>query len=603
MAAAPPRGPQHTRRASSIAPTYSLGTPAWDAPPSALDQSGSGSPRRESRMLGVSRSGGGSISSGNSGTSTNNNARPGRLRRMALGVRELGHVRDLGAHVKAHAVYLRKETSLRRVREVQRLKARLDRADEEERMDHFHAEALAAVINQGLRSAMVKARVLAKIGHEQELSQLIQQHRDELLQGAWARRLATKRELRHLFHQGPAIMLRLGDSISVTASDLLLAVDRARGPSSPEPPSDVNSPPQSPAQSTARLPCWATVFATRGLTRGLLGSRPVLLNLLYSALRTAQAARAAGDTTTSFLHVLARALDLLHPGHHVLADAIAYPLYAQGVLKHALTALGYDACLAAPPNPGLASPASHYVDNSIMGSPGPAIAVSSAQTAVKVLSQLVDAIERQCRVHFQFSIPKGATATAWRAGVAVAPATGAGTSTGTTMGESSPLYPGSDDLSLGLSYDGNVYYMELPERYVHAGVLGGAKSAPSEVTGGMLVTRTFDLVVDLVEGSLSSVWEDHIYPPAFGSEARHFSEVQREQQEAMLLNRVLVPVFSMYSQTKHRARRRKCLRAVLRPDIRTRLAGLGAAMVRHRDGLMMVHAALVLQAACLARRM
>ncbi|KAJ3371668.1 hypothetical protein GGF31_002647 [Allomyces arbusculus] len=594
---------QRARRASSIAPTYSLGTPAWDAPPSVLDQTGSGSPRRESRMLGATRGGGGSGSSVNSGTS---NARPGGLRRMALGVRELGHVRDLGAHVQAHAVYLRKETSLRRVREVQRLKARMDRADDEERMDHFHAEALAAVINQGLRSAMVKARVLAKIGHEQELSQLIQQHRDEFLQAVWARRLATKRELRHLFHQGPAIMLRLGDLISVTASDLLLAVDRARsvslvrdgiawgllsqddvpgvlsrrvflrappptcpiqvstsrlamvladpssepasrGPSSPEPSSDAHSPPQSPTQSTARPPGWATVFATRGFTRGLLGSRPVLLNLLHSALRTAQAARAAGDTTTSFLHVMARALDLLHPGHHVLADAIAYPLYAQGVLKHALTALGYDACLAAPPNPGLASPASHYVDDSIMGGPGPSVAVSSAQTAMKVLSQMADAVERQCRVYFEFSVPEGATATAWRVGVAVAPATGAGPITGTAMGESSPLYPGSDDLSLGLSYDGNVYFMGLPERYVDAGVLGGAKSAPNEVIGGMLVTRTFGLVVDLVAGSLSLVREDRVYPPAFGNGAMHFSEVQREQQAAMLLNCVLVPVFSMYS--------------------------------------------------------
>ncbi|KAJ1513619.1 hypothetical protein HMI56_002095 [Coelomomyces lativittatus] len=78
----------------------------------------------------------------------------------------------------------------------------MEKAEDEDLMNHFHAEALAAVMNQGVRTALLKGRYLNVANSNKDISSLIQQHRDEFMHQISQRSLNTKREMKSLFQHG-----------------------------------------------------------------------------------------------------------------------------------------------------------------------------------------------------------------------------------------------------------------------------------------------------------------------------------------------------------------------------------------------------------------
>ncbi|KAI9190216.1 hypothetical protein H9P43_001649 [Blastocladiella emersonii ATCC 22665] len=511
------------------------------------------------------------------------------LRKLSFGVREIGYFRDLCHHVQANCLLLRKETSLRRLQEINKLRNSMDQAEDEELMDHFNTEAMAAIINQGVRTSLLKSRIMSKIGDEKELGNLIQAHKDEFLQQIWNRRLITKRELRTMFRHGAGIMHNLGDLISRTTLDLVNATERNNcvtylkdgiawgfvgnddvtgilsrkvflvGANDSEVVFLHSSRLDFGLQPNRPDPlAWGCVRATRGALRAHAFSRPIELELVQSALRTVEQARDTGDTTTSFMHLLARTADLVHPGHFVLADVIAYPLYAQGVLRHKLLALGYDvqedAAAAAATANGQAPAAAGVTGATTNAASNP----RSATFAANVLYAMARKLQHTCRFYFEFTVRER---TAWRVGFDVF-------RPGAAPGTSDSGYPGMLDESMGISFDGNVYFMGLPTRYMEGanplllgrGSASGSGSNDSlrssfaqlvsqhelaglDATGSVMCT--YGVLVDVAAGTIALVFDGQVLDIAFGDGAEHYAPDDQTRQVQLIQTQLLVPMFAL----------------------------------------------------------
>ncbi|KAI9224109.1 hypothetical protein BC828DRAFT_374299 [Blastocladiella britannica] len=458
-------------------------------------------------------------------TAAKSNGRRMSLRKLSFGIREIGYFKDLCLNAQTHNVLLRREASVRRLQEINRLREAMDRTEDEELMDHFNTEALAAVINQGIRTTLVKSRIMSKIGDEKELSNLIQAHRDEFLSQVWTRRLHTKRELRAMFKQGANIMHHLGDMISTTTQDLIQATERNNAvtllkdgiawdlTTSDDTPGVISKRIfLLPIQATypyaythpSRLDFgvradpdsqWYCVRAARGLMRAHSYSRPLEYELVMQALRTAERARDSGDTATSFLQLVARTVDLVHPGQNVLADVLAYPMYAAGVLRRKLGALGYDVAEETAANLGGSSNGAAAASTVAAGgnlanvgfqAPVANHGIGSALAACTVLNAMARSLRRDCLVHLEFTVPAG---TNWRVGVEVFRA--ATPRSGAAITLDPQTTPGMGEESMGISYDGMVYSIGLPTRYpsLAALVLRSASGSSGGMTGPTYMGR------------------------------------------------------------------------------------------------------------------
>ncbi|ORZ33671.1 hypothetical protein BCR44DRAFT_1195279 [Catenaria anguillulae PL171] len=252
---------------------------------------------------------------------------------------------------------------------------------------------------------------------------------------------------------------------------------------------------------------WGCIRATRGLLRAHALSKPIALDLVLSALHTAERARDSGDMQTSFLHLISRTLDLVHPGHHVLADVLSYPLYSAGVLRHKLTALGYGADVLAEASGIVGGGPLGELNASAGAAAGGSMGnIGSAASAVAVLTAIARPLRRACRWYIEFTVP---VSVAWRVGVEVfhaVPVAGGGAGAGGGIPRESAAtasaaglagkpgpdegYPGMADDSMGVSYDGNVYVGGLPTRYVSEARLLGLVSAGGAGKGTVGFSRS-----------------------------------------------------------------------------------------------------------------
>ncbi|RKO94582.1 hypothetical protein BDK51DRAFT_15469, partial [Blyttiomyces helicus] len=344
----------------------------------------------------------------------------------------------------------------------------------------------------------------------------LQQHRDEFSQFIWKRRLASKKEMQLLFQAGPGMLCRFGDMIADSTLESLEAFERnnwarlcrdginwglcnsddiplyfnrkiylvaprvpARATVHPnrlelhlphqsrsDPFPEATPPPVLPPQE------WACAYSTAGPWSARLMARPMIKNIVaqtFAQLRLN--ADAADAAALSYVQILARLVDAIHPSHQLQATVLAHPLYGPSILRRRLVALGYDV--------GPGGEESNLIDGRL---------------AVDIVKQLNKRLEKEHRFYLEFSTPDNA---AWRAGFSVSNSTDQNDHT---------RYPGQDEFSFGFGSDGSVLYNGESYRYI---------DDPQDPLFFMGF-RTWGLLVDLFHGSISLVVDNKTQPVAFG---------------------------------------------------------------------------------------
>lgn len=136
-------------------------------------------------------------------------------------------------------------------------------------------------------------------------------------------------------------------------------------------------------------PEWGCVYATAGPWRARLMARPTVRDIVKQTQEQIISHRHNGDNF-SFLHLLARLIDAVHPTHQLPAAVLAYPLYGVNIIKRRLATLGYD-----------------------IGVGGEDSGVLDAQFALDVVGQMMERLQKEHRYYFEFSTPDK---TVWRVG-------------------------------------------------------------------------------------------------------------------------------------------------------------------------------------------
>ncbi len=88
---------------------------------------------------------------------------------------------------------------------------------------------------------------------------------------------------------------------------------------------------------------WYSVFATSGPWAIKLYAKSLVRTVIEQTLISLkQKESTAKDFDFSFVHILARLFDLVHPTHQLQAAVLAYPLYGAQILKRRVLSLSYD---------------------------------------------------------------------------------------------------------------------------------------------------------------------------------------------------------------------------------------------------------------------
>ncbi|KAI9006126.1 hypothetical protein BC832DRAFT_470038 [Gaertneriomyces semiglobifer] len=374
-----------------------------------------------------------------------------------------------------------------------------------------------------------------------ELSSALQQHRDEFAQFISGRRLAARRDMRTLFQTGTGVISRFGDLIAESTLESVQAFERANLarlcrdavlgnlcleediPSyflrqiflaSPLIRTDVITHPnrlevhlsqssinEGAEETTAAAPRpeWGCIYATAGLWRARLMGRPTVKDIVKQTQD--QILLHQSDEDKTFVQLLSRLVDAVHPSHGLTATILAYPAFAASILKRRLTSLGYEV----PPGP-------NDDPNTIEG-----------RTALTIVAQLGYRLQKEHEFYFEFATPHK---TAWRVGFTTASGIQPGVHT---------KYPGEDEHSFGFSSSGEVYWNGKPYSYCTI------KEDPLFFMG----FRTWGIVVDLYDGRITLVVDGKAHSPAFGTGATAFDREQQKQQRAIILSHELIPTFAL----------------------------------------------------------
>lgn len=144
-----------------------------------------------------------------------------------------------------------------------------------------------------------------------------------------------------------------------------------------------------PQPGTGEEPLWGCVYATAGPWRTRLMSHPTIRELVRQTQSQIISHMDTGDSY-SFVHLLARLIDAVHPSHQLPAAVLSNPTYGVSILKRRLTALGYNL--------------GPWLDDT---SP------LDAEHAMTVGAQIGARLAKEHRFYFEFSAPDK---TAWRVG-------------------------------------------------------------------------------------------------------------------------------------------------------------------------------------------
>ncbi|KAJ3300337.1 hypothetical protein HK104_001755 [Borealophlyctis nickersoniae] len=418
-----------------------------------------------------------------------------------------------------------------------------DSSKEQDEMSLIGMEAVVSIINFSIRKQILRSRLMNKMTDEKELSSSMQHHRDEFSQFIWKRRMAARKDMRMLFQAGPGMICRFGDTIGdstlealqafeknnwarlcrdgiqwglVGADDIptyflrkiYLVAPRVRtgfkisanrlemtlGADTKDLFADMQNPPPTP-------PEWECAYATAGPWLNRLMARPTVCELVLRTLAQleSQVSSPVADEL-SYVHLLARVIDAVHPTHQLQASVLAYPLSGVSILKRRLISLGYN-----------------------VGPGGEESTTLDAKTAVSIVKEISMRLETEHRFYFEFSAPDK---TPWRVGFVSAKY---------MLEDDHNGYPGQDEFSVGFSHDGTVHWNGKRRSYTN-------KPDDSLFFMG---TRTFGVLTDLYAGTIRLVIDGKLQTVAFGAGASAFKESQQEEQWNLIMTSQLIPMLAL----------------------------------------------------------
>lgn len=231
---------------------------------------------------------------------------------------------------------------------------------------------------------------------------------------------------------------------------------------------------------------WASVYASEGVWAFRLFSKPLVRDIvlqIYTQLRR----NADTQDQYSYVHSLARIIDLVHPSQKIQTAVMAYPINAVPTLRKRLANLGY--------NIGPSGEESMYLD---------------ASMAIDYVKQINKRLDKEHRFYFEFAVQHRIS---WRVGFTMR-------TTGYDADDQT-MYPGEDYESLGIASDGSVFYNGKETRYI---------SDPEDYAAFMGF-RTWGILVDLYAGHIALVVDGKVQPPAFGTGASHYDIATQKLQK------------------------------------------------------------------------
>ncbi|KND01565.1 uncharacterized protein SPPG_03365 [Spizellomyces punctatus DAOM BR117] len=456
--------------------------------------------------------------------------------------RDFQTIKEICAQLQNISTQSQKETKLKGLHDLDTLKRMTERSKQEDEMALIAMEAVVSIVNFSTRKQILRSRLMKKMTDEKELSSALQQHRDEFTQFIWNRRMTSRKEMRQLFQTGPAVVCRFGDVIAESTLEALqsferfnwvrLCKDKIAGevcndddiPSyflrqmflaAPIVPTAVIVHPNrlelhlsrltSSEAGVRRQPAdelradWGCVYATAGVWKVRLMARPTAREMVKQTQDQILTYRGQSEKY-SFVQLLARLVDAVHPSHQLPAAVLAYPLYGVSVLKRRLAALGYD-----------------------VGVGGEDSSILDTRTALSYIAQINYRLQREHRFYFEFSTPDK---TAWRVGLSMARR---------IQASAHARYPGQDEYSFGFSSTGHIFYKD--EEYPYAEI----QEDPLFFMG----FRTWGVLVDLYDGHINLVMDGKVQPPAFGIGAAAFDKAEQTRQRSLIWSSELVPTFAL----------------------------------------------------------
>ncbi|KAJ3203755.1 hypothetical protein HDU82_006320 [Entophlyctis luteolus] len=435
------------------------------------------------------------------------------------------------------------EKSARDLRDLDALKERMLAEDS---MKLLEMETVVSIVSVPVRRDILRKNMMAHMNDEKEISTSLQQHKDEFSQFVLKRRIHSKKEMRSLFSNGSGMICRLGDLVSANTleaiqlfeqssavrltcdavcwnlcepEDLPAYLDKKVAIRQPKLPCTLLLKPsrvEVKLQSGASANSWGCAYGTHGPSAshhcGKKMQTEMTAQALEQLLSFVESRREAPSTpnspTPSFLCILAKIMDAVHPTHSLQTSVLAYPAYANTLLKKRLLSLGYS---IAP-----FTEETGQIDSAF---------------AISVLKQICNNLLRDQRFYFEVSYSDPTV-------FCIA------------MKENeNNIYPGYNEHSFGFISTGEIIWQNEKKPYF---------SFPPR--NELFVTfKTLGIMVDMYAGSISLVFDKKIQNVAFGSGARAYDSKDQLRQKCasikdfktnhiireIILNSMMVPMFAM----------------------------------------------------------
>ncbi|KAJ3321197.1 hypothetical protein HDV06_004540 [Boothiomyces sp. JEL0866] len=391
--------------------------------------------------------------------------------------KELQQIKEICFNLKGYMDEQQNDLKYRRQQDYLELKSLTEKSKKEDEFSILGIEASMSIINLSQRKSNLRKRLYVKLTDERELNNMMNTHKEGFTQFIWKRRLQTKRDLRALFQSGPGIMGRLGDLIAESNLEAIQSFERSN---------------------------WARLCKD-AIAAGICDKDDIEGYFNYGLKLNQDSANK--DSEFSYIHIIARLMDLYHPSHQLQASVLAYPLYGTQILKRRIFSLGYN-----------------------LGATNEDLAVLDFKTVSDLVKQVNTRLEAEMSVYFEFCVPFKAN---WRAGdlllnlgLSVA---------GRISSRLSKGYPGNTSFSFGFDNSGELLINNSRFPYTLS-----LCSTPTQN-----YTKTIGILIDLYEGNISLVVENQTLPPAFGKGALAFDSHEQERQRFLILKQQLLPHFAL----------------------------------------------------------
>lgn len=373
-----------------------------------------------------------------------------------------------------------------------------------------------AVISQPARKAILKKRHSLALKDERELTLLMQNHKDDFTSFIWKRRMASKRSVRSLHQGAMAAMGRVGDLISDSSLESINTFEKTNMARLLK---DVintwNCEQEDVMGALGMRACLALPRISRAFKLSANRLEAQLLSddtannawhCIYGSCgpwalkslakpfhkdlvaKTMEQLKTSEPDTHSYVHLLARTLDLIHPSHQLQAQTLGFPLYAAQILRKRIQALGYELPAAEESN-----------------------AAIEYKLTIDLIKQIDRRLDKDLNCYFEVMVPFKAS---YRIGFHL------GTAPMHQEG-----YPGQDCNSFGIDSFGCVHADKYSLPYV--------PSLCDAATFG--TSKQLGLLVDMYLGNIHLVCNNTILPPAFGSNAEHFAPDECERQKYLYI--------------------------------------------------------------------